>query len=298
MVRAWFVTLLISGALAAIAQMAEQDVLPESNVKVSEHVYAIMGFPNVAIVVGDRATLVVDTGLGARNAAIVMRQVDKLAKSPNLYLTTTHYHAEHTAGESAFPARTVLIRNTAQQEEVDQLGAPFIARFRSRSAELEDLLKDAKLRTADVLYRDEVKLDLGGVTARLFWMGAAHTAGDEMIYVEPDGALIPGDIVQNKLVPFTFVSVKNWIAILDKLEPLKPRFVVPDHGSLGDGSLIAQRRAFFVDLQNRALELKKQGVPVEDAAKMVTAEFRAKYTGWENMNAVGNGVRRVYEESQ
>ena len=110
--------------------------------------------------------------------------------------------------------------------------------------------------------------------------------------------VVAGDIVQNKLVPFTFVSVKNWIAILDKLEPLKPRFVVPDHGSLGDGSLIAQRRAFFEDLQKRALELKKQGVPVEDAAKMVTAEFRAKYAGWENMNALGNGVRRVYEESQ
>lgn len=289
---------LLAGTLGAWAQ-TPGNILPENSVKVSEHVYAIMGFPNVMIVVGDRATLVVDTGLGARNAAIVMRQVDKLAKAPNLYLTTTHYHAEHTAGESAFPSRTVLIRNTAQQEEVDQLGAQFIARFRSRSAEMEDLLKDAKLRTADVLYKNEVKLDLGGgVTARLFWLGPAHTAGDELIYVEPDRTLIPGDIVQNKMVPFTFSSVKNWIAILDKMEALKPSFVAPDHGPLGDGSIIGQDRAFFVDLQNHALELKKQGTPVEDAARMVTAEFKAKYAGWDNMNAVGNGVRHVYEESQ
>jgi len=45
-------------------------------------VYAIVGFPNIGIVVGERATLVVDTGLGARNGAIVMKQAEKLKKSP------------------------------------------------------------------------------------------------------------------------------------------------------------------------------------------------------------------------
>ena len=107
-----------------------------------------------------------------------------------------------------------------------------------------------------------MKLDLGGVTARLFWLGAAHTQGDELIFVEEDSVFIPGDIVQNKLVPNMpdeDASLKSWLAVLDKLEPLKPRFIVPDHGALGDGSLIGQERAFLLDLQKRALELKRQG---------------------------------------
>ena len=33
------------------------------------------GFPNVAIVVGTRATVVVDTGMGPRNGAVVLRDV-------------------------------------------------------------------------------------------------------------------------------------------------------------------------------------------------------------------------------
>ena len=51
------------GATSAFAQM-NQPMIGENTTKVSDHVWAIMGFPNIAIVVGSHATLVVDTGLG------------------------------------------------------------------------------------------------------------------------------------------------------------------------------------------------------------------------------------------
>ncbi len=83
-------------ALAANARPQGQNpLLPENATKrISDHVYVIMGFPNVGIVVGNRATLVVDTGLGPRNGAIAAREAAKLAKNPTLYLTTTHFHPE------------------------------------------------------------------------------------------------------------------------------------------------------------------------------------------------------------
>src|SRR3979411_1826680 len=82
---------------ATSAQPFPNPILPENAVtRVSEHVYVIMGFPNVAIVVGNRATLVVDTGMGARNGATVVREAEKLAKNSRFYLTTTHFHPEHS----------------------------------------------------------------------------------------------------------------------------------------------------------------------------------------------------------
>jgi len=285
-----------------VAAQPPQPLLPENSVtKVSDHVYAIVGWPNIGIVVGTRATLVIDTGMGVRNGAVVMREVEKLAKGPNLYLTTTHYHAEHAAGAEAFPARTVLIRPAVQQEEMDQHGEEFLEMFRGRSAQFKELLQGVKLRPADIVFDREAKLDLGGVTARLFWVAPAHTKGDELIFVEPDSVLLPGDIVENKLPPMMpgpDSSVKGWLAILDKIEPLKPRYIVPDHGSFGDGSLIAKERAFLTDLQNRALELKRQGTPAEDAGKQMTAEFKTKYPDYENIGIIANAVRRVYAESQ
>jgi glyoxylase-like metal-dependent hydrolase (beta-lactamase superfamily II) len=293
--------LFVAAAIAASAQNAQQGVPENALMRVSEHVHAIVGFPNIAIVSGSRATLVVDTGMGQRNGAVIVRELAKLPHTPVLYLTTTHFHPEHATGEQAFPAGTVLIRPSAQQQELEKRGAEFIEMFSSRSEQNKELLKDVHLRKPDIVFDKETTLDLGGVTGRLMWLGPAHTIGDEIIFVKEDSVLIPGDIVQSKLVPNmpnSDANVKNWLAILDQLAALKPSYIVPDHGALGDGSLIAQEKAFLGALQQRALELKRAGTPVEQAAQTLTVEFKAKYPDWQNMNPVGNVVRRVYEEAQ
>ena len=286
--------------LVGMAAAQNMSLVEEKSTRVSDHVYAIMGFPNIAIIVGNRATLVVDTGLGPRNGATAMRVVNKLSTNQRLYLTTTHFHAEHTAGEAGFPTDIIIVRPAVQQQEVEKSLAGMITRFSGMSAQNRDLLAGVKVRSPDMVFDREIKLDLGGVTARLMWLGQAHTKGDEVIFVEPDSALIPGDIVQDKLVPRVNPdegSPKSWLAVLDKVEPLKPRYIVPDHGDLGDGSLIAKQRAFMSDLQSRALALKRQGVPAADAGKRLTAEITAQYSGWSNLNLVESFVERVYEEN-
>jgi hypothetical protein len=91
--------------------------------------------------------------------------------------------------------------------------------------------------------------------------------------------------------------VKGWLAILNQLDPLHPRYIVPDHGALGDGSLIAKERAFLLELQTRSLELKRQGKSADQAATTVAAELKAKYPDWETMGPVANVVKRVYAEN-
>src|SRR5580700_5084865 len=100
--------LLLAAFAAAVLPAQNQPVLGEEAVKVSDNVWAIMGFPNIAIVVGSRATLVVDTGLGPANGSTIARVVAKLATgNKKLFLTTTHFHPEHAAGEAGFPLGTI-----------------------------------------------------------------------------------------------------------------------------------------------------------------------------------------------
>lgn len=298
--------LLLGGVLllpaGAHAQL-KQSLLSEDNLKkVSDHVYVIEGFPNVAIVVGTRGTLVVDTGLGEKNGQTVMRAEQKVAKGSILYLTTTHFHSEHTSGESAFPAGTIIIRNKAQQDEMEKGVAGHIETFKKMSAMNMDLLQNVKFRPPDVVFDREAKIDLGGVTARLFWLGPAHTKGDELTYVEEDSVLIPGDIIQKDMFPIMpnpDASVKGWLSCLDAIEAMHPKIIVPDHGpAIVDASQIGTERAYLLALQSRALELKKQGVSVDDAGKTVTTELKAKYPDWPNPNNVAGEVQRVYEQSQ
>ncbi len=303
--RVAFSVLMAAAILIPVIASAQlkQPLLNENDLKrVSDHVYGIEGFPNVAIVVGSRATLVVDTGLGERNGATVMRAEQKVAKGSILYLTTTHYHSEHTTGESAFPPGTIIIRNRAQQDEMNQGVAAHMEVFRKMSAQNLDLLQNVKFRQPDVVFDREAKIDLGGVTARLFWIGPAHTKGDELIFIEEDSGLIPGDIVQKNIFPILpnpDASLKGWLSILDQVEALHPKFIVPDHGpAIVDATQIAVMRAYFIALQARALDLKKQGVSADDAGKTITAELKAQYPDWPNPNNVAGEVLRIYEQSQ
>ncbi len=292
--------LLALGAFAAAILAAQnQPVLGEEAVKVSEHVWAIMGWPNIGIVVGSRAILVVDTGLGPRNGATIARVVSKLAPgNRTLYLTTTHFHPEHAAGEAGFPAGTILIRNAVQEKEMELHGKEIVDLFAGRSAEFKELLANATLRAADVTFEKDAKLDLGGVTARLVSFGGAHTKGDELTFVEPDRTLISGDVVQNKVVPNIFReggTPSSWLAVLDQIIALNALHVLPDHSAPGDGSMVALEKKFIADLRNSALELKKKGVTADAAGTQLGSEFKTKYPDWPSTNVAGF-VRSIYAE--
>src|SRR5579864_2369635 len=134
------IALLTFSLLGAIAAAQNMPLVEETSTRVSDHVYAIVGFPNIGIVIGSRATLVVDTGLGPRNGATILRVVRKLSPNQKLFLTTTHFHPEHAAGEAGFPADTVLIRPAVQQQEVEKSAAGMITRFSTMSPQNRELL--------------------------------------------------------------------------------------------------------------------------------------------------------------
>src|SRR4029077_2606391 len=242
---------LLGAAAASIATNAQETapmghnqsqpaplVQENKTIKVSEHVYAIPDgrvnlVPNIGIIVGTRATMVVDAGMGPRNGQTVMREVAKVSKNTDLYFTTTHFHPEHMTGVQAFPANTIVIRPEAQQEEVDRKEPEFNPHFSQRAADLKALLQDVKPRPPDILFDHEAKLDLGGVTVRMVWLGPAHTKGDNNIFVVEDGVLFTGDVVINRFFPIfpdADASGKNWLSILDQLDEFHPRTIVPGHG--------------------------------------------------------------------
>ena len=162
-------TLVSLGLLCFVASTAHaqsdsdrEKPLGEDTLKVSDHVWQIVGWPNIGIVVGEKATLVVDTGLGPRNGATVARVAKRLAPDNALYLTTTHFHPEHAGGVAGFPDGTILIRPRAQQDEMDRHGEEMIRLFEDMNPKWKEFLAGAKLRAPDRTFDRESTLDLGG----------------------------------------------------------------------------------------------------------------------------------------
>lgn len=290
---------LLPAVFAAILSAQNQPVLTQDTVKVSDHVWAIMGWPNIAIVIGSGSTLIVDTGLGPANGATIARVAARLAPgNRKLFLTTTHFHPEHASGEAGFPPGTILIRDDVQQREMELHGKEMVDMFAGRSAQQKTLLANATLRPPDITFENEARLDLGGITARLLWFGGAHTKGDELTFVEPDRTLVSGDVVQNKVVPNIYGdggTPASWLAVLDKVQALGALHVLPDHSAPGDGSMVAMEKQFIAAVRSAALDLKKKGLSADDAGKQLSAEFQAKYPDWPNMNLAGF-VRSIYAE--
>src|SRR3954465_1685058 len=92
---------------------AQVHILPDNSVPL---------VPNIGYVVGDRAVLVIDTGLGPRNGAAVYEVAKKLAGTKALFLVPTHVHPEPALGAQAFPATTTLIRSIAEANELAETG--------------------------------------------------------------------------------------------------------------------------------------------------------------------------------
>src|SRR4051794_13179831 len=61
-------------------------VKPNTTIKLSEHVYlipdgSVAAVPNIGLIVGTRASLVLDTGLGPTNGQVVVRELSKVSKN-------------------------------------------------------------------------------------------------------------------------------------------------------------------------------------------------------------------------
>ncbi|MFT4112345.1 MBL fold metallo-hydrolase [Silvibacterium sp.] len=272
----------------------------DTPVRISEHVWMIKGNPNIAVVVGDRSVLVVDTGLGPKMGAIAAGFAAKLAPGKRIFLTTTHFHPEHAAGDQGFPAGTTLIRNDVQQAEVEQYGLPMVKSFADRSEENRELLKDVAFRTPDVTFHDEVKVDLGGgVTVRLLWFGEAHTQGDELTFVEPDATLVSGDVVQNATIPTIYTGYgkggtpTTWLKVVDKIAELHAKHVVPDHSLPGNDSLVPEERRLIAEIRTSAIAMKAQGVSAEQAGAEISARLKQEHPDWHSTDASAF-VKSVY----
>jgi glyoxylase-like metal-dependent hydrolase (beta-lactamase superfamily II) len=294
-----------SGSLMAQRGPAVVPMVKEGvTVKLGEHTYAIPdggvgGVPNVGVVVGSRATLVIDPGMGRANGEIVLREIAKVSRNTELYIGTTHFHPEHTTGYVAFPATARYVNSKVQEAEFAELGMGSVENFAKRSPAQAELLKDAQRRTADITFDREHTLDLGGVRVRFMVVGPTHTKGDTGFFVEGDNVLFSGDVVMNN----SFVSananssVKAWLIAFDTFEALRPRTIVPAHGPIGDGSSIPTLRTVMLDIQTKARAMKAQGRSVDDVVSTLQSDVQSKHPMWARLNGVAAAARVAFNEA-
>ena len=268
--------------------------------KLTSHVWAIPDggaplVPNVGIVVGKKLVLVIDTGMGTRNGETVLREVAKVGAGKPIYIVTTHVHPEHDMGAHAFPKDSKMIRSKDQIEDIAAgAGMNLVPVFAQRSALNVELLEGAKHRDADIVFDRDYTLDLGGIKAKIYAMGTNHTHGDTVVLV--DGVLFSGDVAMRPQPSFAnpTATISHWLASLGKLKALKPKQLVPSHGSFGDVSIIGGYEAYLTRIRVRTAELKNAGKTQDEAIQQITDEMSPQYP---DKNRLAGAIRAGFNEA-
>lgn len=277
------------------------DVAPE---QVAANVYVIPDHridlvPNVGIVLGERAALVVDTGMGVANGRRVLARARELAGERPLFLTLTHFHPEHGWGAQVFRGEATLLYNESQRLELDEKFAPFVELFSTFSPAIAEILSDVELVLPEMTYAEEARLDLGGTVIELRSVGPAHTRGDQIVVLPEQRVLFAGDLVENRffpILPDPDAHGTPWIDVLERLEAAQPAVVVPGHGDVGDAALIARVRGYLEDVRARVRELSGTGAGVDELKERLEPELRERYADWDNPIWISFAIERFHAE--
>jgi glyoxylase-like metal-dependent hydrolase (beta-lactamase superfamily II) len=261
--------------------------------EIAEGVYVIPDgrvplVPNIGIILGDRAALVVDTGFGPRSGANVRTAARELAGDRQLLVTLTHFHPEHGFGAQAFTDATLLY-NRAQHEEFHQKAPGYREQFRGFSKDAARELEGVEFVDPQIVYGEGCDIDLGGRLVQLRSRGPAHSRGDQTIFLPTERVLFAGDLVEDRFLPlFPYfppydvdVDGQRWIAVLDDLKRLGPATVVPGHGELGGTELIDAYRTYIQWLQSETLLLSAAGKTPDEVIVTLTQLVFERYRDWD-----------------
>lgn len=280
-----------------VASGTEVEVAPGVHVIPDRRVNLV---PNVGVITGERAVLVVDTGMGPANGERVLSEARRLAAGRELLLTLTHFHPEHGFGAQSFAGAATIVYNRTQARELEDGGKEFVELFKTFGPEVAELLEGVSLVQPERTYDGTTELDLGGRVVELREVGGAHTAGDQVVLVPDAGVLFAGDLVENRFFPIVFGDVASgpaWIETLDRLAELGAATVVPGHGEVGGPELIDAFRAYLVDVRESVGARMRAGEDVEAIAAALGPELRERYATWDNPEWIDFAIRNFHRES-
>ena len=234
-------------SLAHAAQpqgMAEVSV-PMRAIKVGSHSYYVQGLPgaassanqgfmsNAGFVVTRDGVVVFDALASPPLAKKLVGVIRSITKQPIRRVIVSHYHADHYYGLQVFKALGAEIwahragQGTTRTKDAAE-------RFAQRKEALFPWVDEqTQLLEADRYLEGDQDFTMGGVHFALRHVGPAHSREDMVMFVREDGVLYAGDLVFLGRIPFVGdADSKAWIAALDRLIAMKPRVLVPGHGSL------------------------------------------------------------------
>ncbi len=337
--RREFATLL--GGFAFAPQAPAPRSLPDRGFakveKVADGVYATIAdfskgrqaLSNGGLIVGRKAVLLIEGHASADGAQLEIEAARELSKAPIHAAVNTHYHWDHTFGNSAYARQSIAI---IAHEEVGKLMKERYASLKGKDK--KEMLAPFEKRLADAPNAEEKKraegdlglvkalaesidatefayptqsiasgtanhrIDLGGLTA-VIEHHPGHTTNDLVVRVPERDVVFAGDLLFNGAYPVAMdANMKSWRRALELLAGARAgRKFVPGHGAVGGPDAVRTQIAVMDDLRAHAEKMKSAGVDADAAQRRYQVPPKFQSLGvfsW--ALSIGAAIQKYYTE--
>jgi cyclase len=276
-----------------------------------------LGESNAGLVVGDGASLLVDTLWDRR---LTRRMLDATAPhtagAPIRYAFNTHADGDHWWGNCELPADCEVLATAACTRAMKGESPPRALVALTRTA---GLLRRApgragavarrahaqfspfafggiRLRLPDRAVRDREQLDVGGRLVRIHEIGPAHTASDSLVHVPDAGVVLAADMLFVGVAPIMWHGpVEHWIGALELMLSLDAETFVPGHGPPCGRAEVELLRDYWRWLDAAVREQRAAGRSATDAAQaLVRSPEHRRWADWLAPERIHVSVATMY----
>jgi glyoxylase-like metal-dependent hydrolase (beta-lactamase superfamily II) len=245
--------------------------------RVAENIYffqsELYAQVTAGVVVGPDMAVLIDT-LALPEETLELRQfISRELNVPVRYLINTHYHADHTWGNSFFPEATVIAHRRCH-EFLDTRGRAALDREKENNLQMDNMEIVLPQITFD---QGEIVLQVGKKTLHIFPL-PGHSPDSIAVLIEEDRVLFSGDT----FMPLPYLVDGDFDETVESLKAIAKmglENLVPGHGDIvlrGEvGSSIKSNLDYLNEIRKIVRKSAKRKYPldlletfmVEDAGK-------------------------------
>ena len=243
-------------------------------VKVADNVYAwIASGPDAAdglgansgFIVGTEAVMVIDTRYTPELAEELLEAIRSITDTPVKFVVNTHYHPDHTWGNSVFAELgATIISSRETRDDIEKYTPIYISYYRDQKPQAYRQLVNVKMALPDSIVHGRTLVDLGGISAEIYQDGPGHTAGDIFVTVPQTRTVFAGGLISNGYHPNMSdqgVDYDNWKAILGRMATTGIDRIVPGQGMVTSSDILKKQQAYIDLVIETGKDAIRKGIP-------------------------------------
>jgi cyclase len=225
-------------------------------------------------------------------------EIRKTTSKPIRYAFDTHYHWDHTQGNSVlFDEGVTVVCSADCAGELGTKGRTEWEQMSKRTGEYS--LAPYRLQPPSVVFGDFMAIDDGERRLELRRVGPAHTIGDGVAFLPKEGILFAGDLCVNwrfgNNVGDRDADHPHWVQVLNEMAGWNVKTVVPGHGGVGTVATLRAQSGFIDDLWKQVSAGKKAGKTADQLVKEIDLSKHGDFAADAQQNQTA--IRQVFRKA-